>query len=78
MYELLGADLKRYASASPRQVNLMYEWCRDILNDFIKAESTGAIAPPKFSLDRRAFAGEVLVFAGARDSVFGSERGLCH
>lgn len=76
MYELLGADLKRYASASPRQVNLTYEWCHDMLNDFIKAGSTGAIAPPKFSLDRRSFAGEVLVFAGARDSVFGSERGL--
>ncbi|MBI5631228.1 MAG: hypothetical protein HY921_10140 [Elusimicrobia bacterium] len=76
MYELLGADLGRYASGSPRQDNLMYEWCLEILDDFIKAGSAGVITPPAISLDRSTFAGEVLVFAGARDSVFGPERGL--
>lgn len=61
IYELTGADLKKYNPASPQEVNLMYEWTGVILADFLKANANSIISIPHFSLNRSNYTGEVMV-----------------
>lgn len=73
IYELTGADLKKYNPASPQEVNLMYEWTGAILADFLKANADGIISIPHFSLNRSNYTGEVMVWSGTKDQDFNKQ-----
>lgn len=66
MYELLGADLKRYGTAARSDVSLLYTWTPDILRDYLAAD----VAVPELLIDRSRYRGEVLVITGHDDVVF--------
>jgi pimeloyl-ACP methyl ester carboxylesterase len=75
IYELTGADLQEYDPDSPQEVNLMYEWTRIVLADFLKANSYGIIPTPYFSLNRSNYTGEVMVWSGTKDQDFNRQIG---
>lgn len=75
IYEVLGADLVKYKPSAAQDLVLGNEWAADLLADFIKAGRAGIIAPPDFNLDRSAYKGEVLVWAGNNDQDFGAQMG---
>lgn len=75
IYELIGADLLEYSPASAQEVNLMYEWTRIIIADFLKANADGEISTPHFSLNRSNYTGEVMVWSGNQDQDFSSQMG---
>jgi pimeloyl-ACP methyl ester carboxylesterase len=75
IYELTGADLKKYNPASPQEVSLMYEWTRVVIADFLKANADGTIPTPHFSLNRSNYTGEVMVWSGAEDQDFSTQTG---
>lgn len=67
-FELVGADLLDY---DPRKgINLLYEFSRAILPDFIDFCKTTHYRPRDFAINRD-FAGEVLILKGREDVVFG-------
>jgi len=75
IYELAGADLLDYNSTSPTKINLMYEWTRVVLADFLKANARGIISTPHFSLNRSNYTGEIMVWSGTRDQDFSTQTG---
>ncbi|HIH75058.1 MAG TPA: hypothetical protein HA306_07755 [Methanosarcina sp.] len=75
IYELTGADLLDYNPASPEEVNLLYEWARIVIFDFLKANENGEISTPYFSLNRSNYTGEVMVWSGIRDQDFSKQTG---
>lgn len=75
MYELAGADLLDYNPTSPEEVNLMYEWTRVVIADFLKANTEGVILTPHFNLNRSNYTGEVMVWSGTRDQDFSTQMG---
>lgn len=74
MYELTGADLRGYTGGDAGGVNLMYEWCRGVLADFLAADPDGRLLPRPV-IDRGSFKGEVLVLSGTRDHAFSQSAG---
>lgn len=75
IYELVGADLLEYNPASSQEVNLMYEWTRIVIADFLKANAEGMISTPHFSLNRSNYTGEVMVWSGTGDQGFNRQMG---
>jgi pimeloyl-ACP methyl ester carboxylesterase len=75
IYELLGADLQNYHPTSPQQVVLMYEWTREVLADFLQANTEGVIAIPHFNINRSSYSGEIMVWSGTGDQDFSSQMG---
>ena len=75
IYELMGADLIKYHPSSPQEVNLMYEWTKIVIADFLNANTDGAISTPHFSLNRSNYTGEVLVWSGTEDQDFNRQMG---
>ena len=68
IYELIGADLLEYNPTSTQEVNLMYEWTRIVIADFLNANADGTISTPHFSLNRSNYTGEVMVWTGTEES----------
>lgn len=67
-FELVGADLLQY---NPRNgINLLDEFSKVILSDFIEFYNTRHLSPRKFMINRD-FKGEVLILKGTEDVVFG-------
>ena len=75
IYELVGADLMEYNPTSPQEVNLMYEWTRIVIADFLKANAEGIISTPHFNLNRSTYTGEVMVWSGTGDQDFNRQMG---
>lgn len=75
IYELTGADLLDYNPTSPKEINLMYEWTRVVIADFLKANEEGIISTPHFSLNRSNYTGEIMVWSGTRDQDFSTQTG---
>ncbi|MCO5384147.1 MAG: hypothetical protein NHB15_20470 [Methanosarcina barkeri] len=75
IYELVGADLMEYNPTSPQEVNLMYEWTRIVIADFLKANAEGIISTPNFNLNRSTYTGEVMVWSGTGDQDFNRQMG---
>jgi len=75
IYELAGADLLEYNPASSQEVNLMYEWTRVVIADFLNANAEGMISTPHFSLNRSNYTGEVMVWSGTGDQGFNRQTG---
>lgn len=75
IYELTGTDLLDYNPTSPKEVNLMYEWTRVVIADFLKANAEGVISTPHFSLNRSNYTGEIMVWSGTRDQDFSTQTG---
>ena len=74
MFEMLGEGLHSYGKGEGEHINLMFEWARDVLKDFLSEAERGAVSVPQFDLRRaRAeFDGEALVIAAAQDHVYGT------
>jgi len=75
IYELIGADLLEYNPTSTQEVNLMYEWTRIVIADFLNANIDGTISTPHFSLNRSNYTGEVMVWTGTEDQGFSRQMG---
>ena len=75
IYELIGADLLEYNPTSTQEVNLMYEWTRIVIADFLNANADGTISTPHFSLNRSNYTGEVMVWTGTEDQDFSRQMG---
>jgi hypothetical protein len=75
IYELIGADLLEYNPTSTQEVNLMYEWTRIVIADFLKANTDGTISTPHFRLNRSNYTGEVMVWTGTEDQDFSRQMG---
>lgn len=73
IYELVGADLHDYNPTSLQEVNLMYEWTRIVIADFLKANNEGIIPVPYFNLNRSNYPGEVMVWSGTGDQDFNQQ-----
>jgi len=73
IYELIGADLQEYNPTSPQEVNLMYEWTRIVIADFLKANDEGIIPTPYFNLNRSNYTGEIMVWSGKGDQDFNQQ-----
>jgi pimeloyl-ACP methyl ester carboxylesterase len=66
MYELLGADLRRYVTTPRREVSLTCTWMSEVLAEYLAAD----VAVPELGIDRSRYRGEVLVISGLDDIVF--------
>jgi len=75
IYELTCTDLLDYDPTSPEEVNLMYEWTRVVIADFLKANAEGAISTSYFDLNRSNYTGEAMVWSGTRDQDFSTQIG---
>ena len=75
MYELLGSDLKNYKSQTQSTLNLLYEFSKEILSDFIENDPSDFPNLWDNQLDRSYFPGEVLVMQAEEDVVFSVEIG---
>jgi pimeloyl-ACP methyl ester carboxylesterase len=71
MYELLGADLRRYGDTARSERSLMYPWTAKALEAYLAA----GVAIPDLRIDRSRYQGEVLVISGLEDVVFSPEIG---
>lgn len=74
-YELTGYDLQHYRGREGEPTNLLCEFSKAVLADFLAAAQTGEIAPKDFSIERSRFGGEVLVISGSQDVVFSPQIG---
>jgi pimeloyl-ACP methyl ester carboxylesterase len=74
-YELTGYDLQHYGEREGEPTNLLCEFSKDILSNFLAAARMGEIAPKDFTIERGAFGGEVLVVSGSEDVVFSPQIG---
>jgi len=74
-YELVASDLKKYIADKSRNTNLLYEYSRTALADFIENDTGDNILTKNFKIDRAGFTGEVFVMSGSQDVVFSSEVG---
>lgn len=66
MYELVRADLQRYAEFADKR-NLVLEFSRHLLADLIAADAAGKLAPQNLQIDRAGFRGQVLVVSASND-----------
>ncbi|HBC74068.1 MAG TPA: hypothetical protein DC017_04230 [Candidatus Wallbacteria bacterium] len=72
-YELFAADLKKYKTGAPENINLLYEYSQTALADFIEKDTGENDLTKIFKIDRAGFTGEVLVMCASRDVVFSTE-----
>ncbi len=74
-FELTGYDLQRYEGRAGQPMNLLCEFSKGILADFLAAARTGEVAPKEFLIQRASFGGDVLVISGSEDVVFSPQIG---
>jgi pimeloyl-ACP methyl ester carboxylesterase len=75
IWELIGADLVNYHPASAKEVNLLYEWGRVIMADFLDAYKMGKIKVYEFNINRAGYSGDMMVWANTGDQDFGPHIG---
>jgi len=71
MFEILGEHLVDYQKNNAK-INLMFEWAKTLLKDYLDKSSEGVIQVPVINLlkERSKYTGEVLVLSGTEDQVF--------
>jgi len=67
-FELIGSDLMNYNEDS--KPNLLYEFSKIFVSDFLEYCKNENIKPKVFKLNRNDFTGEVLILKGTEDVVF--------
>ncbi len=67
-FELVGSDLINYKVDS--ETNLLYEFSKIFLSDFLEYYISRKIKPKEFKLNRNDFLGELFILKGKEDVVF--------
>ncbi|WP_415468460.1 hypothetical protein [Clostridium saccharoperbutylacetonicum] len=72
MFELDGEQLIKYCKEPNTDINVCFEWDKELLKDYLKQAEAGILNVPKINLleDRKKYNGEVLFFIGDMDIDF--------
>ncbi|NSB30253.1 hypothetical protein [Clostridium saccharoperbutylacetonicum] len=72
MFELDGEQIIKYCKEPNTDINVCFEWDKELLKDYLKQAEAGILNVPKINLleDRKKYNGEVLFFIGDMDIDF--------
>lgn len=72
MFELDGEQIIKYCKTPNTDINVCFEWDKELLKDYLKQAEAGILNVPKINLleDRKKYNGEVLFFIGDMDIDF--------
>jgi hypothetical protein len=75
MLEMTGEQAIKYSERPGDQINVFFEWEKEMLEDYLKEVKTGVLEIPRINLveERKNYNGEVLLLIGDVDNQF-SER----
>jgi hypothetical protein len=74
-FEILGEPISKYLQNPSEEINVPFEWEKEMIADYLKQVTAGALDIPKINLveKRKEYTGEVLLLIGDADNQFSTE-----
>lgn len=75
MFEVVGEQIIKYSKTPNIDINVCFEWSKELLKDYLKEAEAGTfnVKPINLLEDRKKYSGEVLFFIGDMDIDFSTD-----
>lgn len=74
-FQILGEQMTKYLETPSDEINVPFEWEKEMIADYLKQANTGLLDVPRINLveERKKYNGEVLLLIGDADNQFSTE-----